>query len=168
MSAPVPLPEELVPSNATSSTPVQDGPVAHYGGEYKVDSTEFSLGPYEYVEYKYHLEKGAALLYSWTASAQVIHDFHGQPDGGKPGDEESFDKRPRRQGSGSFIAPFSGIHGWFWENPGSDTITVKLASAGFYSAAVEFRIDKTRRSHELTALNALMIRRRPDATAGVP
>ena len=111
LSSVAPLPEELAPRGATL-TPVQEGPASHYAAEYKVDSTQFTLGPYEYVEYKYHLEKGAALLYSWTANAQVIHDFHGQPNGGKPDDEESFDKQARRHGYGSFNAPFSGIHGW--------------------------------------------------------
>ena len=39
MSAPVRLPEEFAPRGATPATPVQAGAVAHYGGEYKVDST---------------------------------------------------------------------------------------------------------------------------------
>lgn len=168
LSAPVPLPQELAPRGATALTPVHEGPVSQYGAEYKIDSAQFSLGPYEYVEYKYRLEMGAALLYSWTASSQVIHDFHGEPDGGKPGYAESFDKQARRQGFGSFTAPFSGIHGWYWENPGGETVTVKLASAGFYSSALEFRFDHTRRPHELTALDTLTIPRKTDPAAGVP
>ena len=31
-----------------------------------------------------------------------------------------------------FHAPFSGIHGWFWENRGLTTVTVKLNASGFF------------------------------------
>lgn len=89
--------------------PVQNGPVGEYPAEFKLDVFEITLQPYEYVEYKYHLEQSATMLYSWTANAAVIHDLHGERasgagDGGTA--EESFDKRDRRQASGSFTAPF--------------------------------------------------------------
>jgi hypothetical protein len=41
--------------------------------------------------------------------------------------------------SGTLMAPFSGIHGWFWENTGDRPVTVTLASAGFYTLSHEFR-----------------------------
>ena len=68
------------PRDATLYKPSQLGPIGYYAGPYKVDSAKFTLGPYEYVEYKYRLEKGATMLYSWSASAPVKHDFHGDPD----------------------------------------------------------------------------------------
>ena len=40
---------------------------------------------------------------------------------------------------GSFHAPFTGIHGWFWENRGSSTITINLYSSGFYVNSTVFR-----------------------------
>lgn len=67
-------------------TPVQLGPVGHYAAEYKIDAAQFVLGPYEYVEYKYRLEKGASMLYSWTASSPVAHDLYGARDGGPRGE----------------------------------------------------------------------------------
>ena len=135
--------------------PEQHGPVASYQGPYRTDSIELVIGPYEFVEYKYRLEKGASMLYSWAASAPVIHDMHGEPDGAPKDYAESFDKQTRRQADGAFTAPFSGIHGWFWENPGGDTITVRLTSSGFYSAALEIRSDHTRTPHALTALEGV-------------
>jgi hypothetical protein len=89
------------PSGATANTPVLEGPVGHYAGAYQADSAEFTLGPYEYVEYKYRLEKDASMLYSWTASAAIVHDFHGAPDG-DANKEQSFDKKDRREGHGAF------------------------------------------------------------------
>lgn len=138
------------PVGATSLTPVQEGPVAHYGAEYKVDSIQLVLGPYEYLEYKYRLEKGASMLYAWTATATPIYDFHADPDGTPKPDPVSFDTQPRRQANGAFVAPFSGIHGWYWENAGGETMTIALMTAGFYSAATEFRSNRSRRSHART------------------
>lgn len=137
------------PAGATGVTPVTEGSVARYTATYKRDAAEFTLGPYEYVEYKYHLASGASMLYSWTASAPVIHDFHGEHDG-DANNVTSYDKNSRRDDHGAFTAPFSGIHGWYWENPGGTPITVKVTSSGFYASALEFRSDKTRVPHELS------------------
>ena len=47
---------------------------------FRFDSREIKLQPGEGMEIKYHMRKGAGLVYSWTASAPVLYDFHGQPD----------------------------------------------------------------------------------------
>jgi hypothetical protein len=131
-------------------TPVQAGPVARYGAPYRVDRTTFELGPYEYLEYKYHLAQGASLLYSWEASALVIHDLHGAPDAGRGRDAEvSHDKQNRMRASGSLVAPFAGMHGWYWENPGGTPVTIRLTSAGFYTSAIETRSNRAQRIHEV-------------------
>ena len=140
-----------IPVGATMYKPVQEGPIGYYSAAYKVDSTEFKLGPYEYLEYKYRLEKGASMLYSWTASAALTHDFHGDPETGK-GSEQSYDKKDRQASNGAFTAPFPGLHGWYWENPGGQTITITISSAGFYSSAMEFRSDRSRHPHDLIPL----------------
>ena len=137
--------------------PVQQGAVALYPGEFKVDSREFVLGPYEYIEYKYHLAKDASMFFSWDASGDVIHDFHGDPDGAPASAAQSYDKTPRRKADGSFTAPFSGIHGWFWENPGADSITVKVTTAGFYTTAHEFHFDGTRRPRDVRPLDSIAV-----------
>lgn len=149
--APVPPPE------GDALAPVQQGPVALYPGQYKFDSRQFVLGPYEYIEYKYHLAKDATMLFSWIADGDVMHDFHGDPDGAPANASQSFDKQPRRRAEGSFAAPFSGIHGWFWENPGGETITVRLTTAGFYTAAHEFRFDGTRQARQVRSLDAIPV-----------
>jgi hypothetical protein len=153
LSSPTEAPQVvLVAPRGPEGVPAQHGPVATYQSSYRTDSVELTIGPYEFVEYKYRLEKGASMLYSWAASAPVIHDMHGEPDGAPKDYSESFDKQTRRQADGAFTAPFSGIHGWFWENSGGETITVRLTSSGFYSAALEIRSDRTRTPHALTSL----------------
>lgn len=151
MSAPVTAKAVEVPVGAMLDKPVQEGPIAHYSGAYKVDSAVFKLGPYEYLEYKYRLEKDASMMFSWTATGAVTHDFHGDPGSGK-GAEQSYDKKDRQASSGTLVAPFAGMHGWFWENPSGETITITLNSSGFYSSAMESRSDRTRRAHELTSV----------------
>jgi hypothetical protein len=116
---------------------------------YKLDSTEFELGPYEFLEYKYRIEKGGAMIFSWQATGPVMYDFHSEPDGAPEGYAQSFDKQQTSQAHGTYTAPFSGIHGWFWENPGSKTVRITLTSAGFYSAAQEFK-DNDSSFHPLT------------------
>jgi hypothetical protein len=43
------------------------------------------------------------------------------------------------EASGTMTAPFSGIHGWYWENTTDQAITVTLTSSGYYNIAHEFR-----------------------------
>jgi hypothetical protein len=138
--------------------PVVNGPVGEYPADFKLDVYDVTLQPYEYVEYKYHLERGATMLYAWQASAPVVQDFHGERAAETPGGEpveESFDKRDRRQGSGSFAAPFTGIHGWYWENPTEAPVTIRLTTSGFYGSAVEIRSDRSRHARPLTDIEVL-------------
>ena len=127
-----------------------------------------TLQPYEYVEYKYHLEQGATMLYAWTASAPLMQDFHGERarcgSGGEP-EEESFDKQDRRQASGSLTAPFAGIHGWYWENPGGAPVTIRLTSSGFFGSAIEIRSDRTRHPRTLRTLDSLSAALRAPGTS---
>src|SRR5579862_3021535 len=47
---------------------------------YKVDSEDFSLMPNEGVEMKYHMQKGAGMVYAWKANGKLAFEFHGEPD----------------------------------------------------------------------------------------
>ena len=127
---------------------------------YKVDSVVFTLRPSEGFEYKYRIEKGGGLVYAWTATHAVNYEFHGEHDGARLGTAVSYEKAEGARASGSFTAPASGIHGWYWENPGDQEMTITLTSSGFYSWADEFRqrfdpvkhkgvVDRIR--HELSA-----------------
>lgn len=106
---------------------------------FRLDSVRFQLAPFESVEYKYRLEQGASLAFSWTADAEVLYDFHAEPDGAEPGFAESFEQSRSMGANGTYVAPFPGIHGWFWENRGTSLLEVELVTAGFYSKSIEFR-----------------------------
>lgn len=107
---------------------------------FQQESIELKVGPHEGVEYKYRLDKGEALLYSWSATAPVNFEFHAEPDGGPKGYAQTYEKKTaERQASGTLTAPFPGIHGWYWENTTDQEATITLKSAGFYNISHEFR-----------------------------
>jgi len=115
--------------------------VASQERAYQQETVEFKLAPRDSVEYKYRLDKGEALLYSWKATGRVNYELHAEPDGAPAGYAESFEKNAAEAASGTLSAPFSGIHGWYWENPGDVEVTVTLSAAGFYNMSHEFRKD---------------------------
>jgi len=106
---------------------------------YKVDAQDFQLGPGEGVEMKYHMQKGAGLVYAWKGDGKLTFEFHGEPDQ-KPNKDyyESYqldDKVGKDSSYGSFTAPSTGIHGWFWQNKGKKDVTFHLTVAGFFDSA---------------------------------
>jgi hypothetical protein len=106
---------------------------------YKTDSEDLSLMPGDGVEIKYHMKKGAEMVYSWKANGNVAFEFHGEPDN-KPNKDyfESYelnDKVGADHFYGAFTAPTTGIHGWFWENKGKKQVDIHLTTAGFYDSA---------------------------------
>ena len=158
IAAPPPAVVETTRIEGEPRTLIFRGPLVEYPRPFTFDVYEVVLQPYDFVEYKYRLEQGAALAYSWTASAPVRHDFHGEH--ATPGADgkpvaESYDTRDRRAADGSFTAPFSGIHGWFWENTGAEPGRIRLVSSGFYSAAIEFRSNRTQNTRTLRTLDTL-------------
>ena len=48
----------------------------------------------------------------------------------------------RIRSHGTFVAPSTGIHGWFWDNKTDKSVTLKLVSAGFYDWILQNRKDK--------------------------
>ena len=118
---------------------VQTGVYTAQPKTYKVDSEDLALQPGEGVEIKYHMQKGAGMVYAWKATDKVTFEFHGEPDQ-KPNPDyfESYeldDKVGKDASYGSFTAPSTGIHGWFWENKGKKEVQIHLTTAGFYDSA---------------------------------
>ena len=107
---------------------------------FKSETVEFKVGPREGMEYKYRLDKGEALLFSWKTTGPVAYEFHAEPDGAPRGYAQTYEKGDgKSEASGTLTAPFPGIHGWYWENKTDKEITVTLTSSGFYNMAHEFR-----------------------------
>jgi hypothetical protein len=127
--------EEAAPAAPATIVPTDAGPLHVQLNEYRADTREFKIGPRSGMEYKYVLDKGATLLYAWTADAFVDFDFHTEPEGKPPEASDSFEKGQASQKRGGYTAPYDGIHGWYWENPTDREVTVSLTSTGFFSEA---------------------------------
>jgi len=144
------------------SSPVLKGTFLQQPKRFNVDSREITLKGGEGMEIKYNMQKGSGLLYSWIATGKVLYDFHSAPDVKPEGKGVDYfeshdrdDKVGKDEFHGTFVAPYRGIHGWFWENPGPETVTIKLVSAGFYDWVFQNLNDKE------TALN-------PTTTDAIP
>jgi len=122
----------------TQLADVRPGVVTSQPGEYRVDKIEFVLGPFESVEYKYRIEQGGGMVFSWQATGLVASELHSEPDGAPKGYAETFDKQKGTNHNGTYSAPFSGIHGWYWENVDKKDVRITLTTAGFYSKGIEF------------------------------
>jgi len=118
-------------------TPAPDGPVFSRNDGYRTDARTLTLSGYGTLEFKYALDEGAAMIYDWTASDIVGFDFHTEP-ASNPDASESFDKGEAAARRGAYVAPYAGIHGWYWKNNTDHDVTITLTSAGFYSSGKLF------------------------------
>jgi hypothetical protein len=91
------------------------------------------------LEYMVRMTAGDTMVYSWEvlniADPQSFYtEFHGHTEAapGQPGDLMFYEKAAGSKASGSLIAPWQGIHGWYWQNKSGTPVTVRLRMAGFY------------------------------------
>ena len=124
-------------------------PINAHQDTWMADEISFTLPPGDYVEYKYRMDKTAPILYSWQATATVEYDFHTEPQNEASSESISFDFGTADMRAGSYVAPFDGMHGWYWKNPTAISVTITLSSSGFYRGATEYKSDGSRVGHAL-------------------
>lgn len=114
------------------------GTMVHSSAEqaHRSDSIELALAPAgqpgSRLEYKVHMQAGDVLLYALSASEPVVSEFHGESDANKavmfyreePATAQSF---------GQFVAPMSGVHGWYLANQQETPVAVRLTISGYYT-----------------------------------
>jgi hypothetical protein len=126
-----PLEASATPDEATLRTLLTDKAVA-FPADAKVQSDRFQIEllPYEGIELKYVLDQGAPMAFSWRATAPVNVDMHSHPFAGGTEATESFviDDLPAQ--TAVYVAPFSGIHGWYWQNRTMQPVTLTLDASG--------------------------------------
>ena len=94
------------------------------------DHWEFELKPFEDIELKYVLDRNGTLAFKWAATGPLNFDMHAHPfDGGEKVTESyAIDKADAQ--SGRYVAAFSGIHGWHWQNRGLTPVRLTLDASG--------------------------------------
>jgi hypothetical protein len=104
-----------------------------YPGEYRTDTVKIPLGPDGELEYKVAMKAGEAMVYSWSVDHEsVYYDFHGEPSTDPKHATRYREEQENTKASGAFVAPFEGIHGWFWLNLSGKPIVITLKMSGFY------------------------------------
>lgn len=130
----------------TTESPLLDAPRA-----WNEDSVSYTLPPGGWVEYKFALGQGATFLYGWEATAPVTFDFHTEPVGTGAAGSESFSQGSASGENGSYRAPYSGYHGWYWLNEGDAPVEITLSAAGYFTQAREYREDGSTTDFDLRA-----------------
>jgi hypothetical protein len=108
------------------------------GAKLVSDHWEYELLPYDSIEMKYKLAQGRPMIFSWHAPVPLHYDMHSVPDqGGNPA-TESFAISDAPVQTAVYVAPFTGIHGWFWQNQTLNPVTVTIDATGAFDGAVIF------------------------------
>jgi hypothetical protein len=102
-----------------------------YTEAFRTDRITLTLSPGDSYEYKVHMKEGEVLVYSWNAQGVYEYDFHGEPDK-DPGNAVSYKAGNAAESHGSLVAPFQGIHGWYWKNNTKAPMDIRLRMAGVY------------------------------------
>ncbi|MGL5046473.1 MAG: hypothetical protein ACRC6S_02545 [Shewanella sp.] len=85
------------------------------------------------VEYKFAMPQYAKMTYEWLTDGEALYfDLHGEPEGDTTGYFESYTIATSNEMKGSFTAPFTGSHGWYWKNKSDKPIAVQLLVKGQY------------------------------------
>ena len=91
------------------------------------------------LEYKLNMKQGHAITYSWEAVGlndpeKLLIEFHGHTirETEAPGDLMFYKVGRSDSSSGYLVAPFDGIHGWYFSNETGEDINVILTVSGFY------------------------------------
>src|SRR5262245_33126880 len=116
------------------STPVSSATLVQRSAPFRTDEIAIVLRPREGAEIKATMKKADQFVYSWTAEGGALDfDMHGEAPGAPAGEFTSFSKKDQQTAdNGSFVAPFDGIHGWYWENKGAQPVTIRVRTTGFY------------------------------------
>jgi hypothetical protein len=128
----------------TTESPLLDSPRA-----YNENTVSYTLPPGGWVEYKFALGQGATFLYQWEATGPVTFDFHTEPVGTGAAGSESFSQGSATAEDGSYRAPYSGYHGWYWLNEGDAPVEINLTAVGYFTQAREYREDGSTTDYDL-------------------
>lgn len=144
VSAPAPEAAAVEPAvpqavNGWREYPLRDGVVSIQSAKWRTDLIDVPVKAGTDLEYKLAMKKGQGVVYNVTYG-DLEHpgmfevEFHGHTpkDANGEGDLMFYSKTGGSPESGTFIAPWDGIHGWWLKNDSGKDVVVKLELAGFY------------------------------------
>jgi len=125
-------PAEPSADSKSTTTPALTTNAWFYPTEYRTDTVKIPLGPDGELEYKVYMKAGESMVYSWAVDrGTVYYDFHGDPNDPKRS-QRYREEQENTKSNGAFVAPFEGIHGWFFLNLTGEKQVITLKMSGFY------------------------------------
>lgn len=119
--------------------PLAEGVFSEETAEFRSDVIEIPVFALKDLEYKLNMKKGHAITYSWEAVGlsdpeKLLFEFHGHTirETEAPGDLMFYKVGRSDSSSGYLVAPWEGIHGWYFSNETGEDINVILTVSGFY------------------------------------
>lgn len=110
------------------------GAVSANIGGLRRDRLTLTLPPGKGAEIKARLGAGDGMVFKWNPSQDVAVDMHGERPDVKGAWTSYAVETAQREGAGTFVAPFDGTHGWYWQNRGTAPVTVSIEVVGFQPA----------------------------------
>ena len=120
-------------------------PYAHeYTGSFRSDVIEIPLRSGDdrtrgnELEYKVRMTEGQTVIYEWEVldienPEEFYYDFHGHTTiEGEEMTVATYKQDTASAAAGSLIAPFDGVHGWYYQNQSVGPVVVRLKVSGFY------------------------------------
>lgn len=104
----------------------------------RTDRWRIELQPFESVEFKYTLAEGTPMVFAWRATEKVHYDMHAHPFEGGEALTESYGVGEVPTMQGLYVAPFTGIHGWYWQNRTLEPVTLTLEASGGFTTSTIF------------------------------
>ncbi len=130
--------DKVPPAPTAYTVPAQTQATIEQKTPFRSDEKSVTLAPHTGIEVKARMKAGDRFNFRWTSTGPVRADMHGEPTGGKEDEFTDYWKQKDIASSqGSFTAPFSGTHGWYWKNRGDAPVTIHVNLDGFYESVFE-------------------------------
>jgi len=88
------------------------------------------------IEYKFKMLKYGSTKYEWYTDGSILYsDMHGELLLATPPEDEFFESYAEAYSNnmtGTLLAPFEGIHGWYFRNKNKEDVTVNIKLKGQY------------------------------------
>lgn len=119
--------------------PLRDNTFYESQAPYTTGSYDIPISAQEALEFSLNIVEGDSIVYQWNVemidSSELETEFHGHTEriDDKPGTVMFYKIHQDKIGKGSLVAPFSGLHGWYFNNKSDEDIVIHLSVSGFYA-----------------------------------
>ena len=130
---------KVVTPDQTSPTAIASQTLQKRSEKWRSNTLKLTLPANQGLEVKALIDQGERFLFQWTVSSGTLDfDMHGNVVGAAEDDYTSYWLgEGQSQAAGTFEAPFSGLHGWYWENKSEQAVTITLELEGYYKDLVQ-------------------------------